>query len=420
MLRLDVRSDAFPDDPDRNYAIPPDNPFVGHAGADEIWALGLRNPWRDGFDRGLGDLYIADVGENRWEEINIGQAGANYGWRMREGPNVFSERHRQRRWDSHQPDPFLRTQLWRCGNRGLRLPRPERGAARTVLLRRFRQWSHLYPADRSAMTGSATERTLEIVFDAGSIDIPVSFGEDARGNLYVVDYDGGIFKLTPKVVSADQADHLQGFGGADMMFGGSGNDILDGGAEDDTLYGGDGFDTAVIHDLLGNALLEMAASGAGVVSSSNGTDALYDVERVQFDDGILALDLDGNAGQAYRLYRAAFDREADQGGLGYWIAELDTGQSDLSLVALSFIRSAEFKATYGDPGSVSDTQFVTLLYANVLDRAPDQAGLQHWLNDLGNGYPREHLLIFFSESIENKANVAEAVEHGIAFIPWTV
>jgi hypothetical protein len=85
---------------------------------------------------------------------------------------------------------------------------------------------------------------------------------------------------------------------------------------------------------------------------------------------------------------------------------------------LSFIRSVEFRATYGDPGTVSDTQFVTLLYANVLDRAPDQAGLQHWLADLSNGYPREHLLVFFSESTENKANVADAVEHGIAFIPW--
>ncbi len=87
---------------------------------------------------------------------------------------------------------------------------------------------------------------------------------------------------------------------------------------------------------------------------------------------------------------------------------------------MSFLQSAEFRTIYGDPGSVSDTQFVTLLYANALDRAPDQGGFEYWLNALSNGYRREHLLISFSESAENKANVAEAVEHGIAFIPWTV
>ena len=81
--------DDFPGDPARNYAIPADNPFVGAAGADEIFALGLRNPWRPSFDRGLGDFYIADVGQTQWEEIDIGQKGANYGWPAFEGPGVF-------------------------------------------------------------------------------------------------------------------------------------------------------------------------------------------------------------------------------------------------------------------------------------------------------------------------------------------
>ena len=90
ILRIDVRSDAFPGDPTRNYAIPADNPFVGAAGADEIWAFGLRNPFRNGFDRGLGDLYIADVGQGNFEEIDIGQKGANYGWSLFEGNTPFN------------------------------------------------------------------------------------------------------------------------------------------------------------------------------------------------------------------------------------------------------------------------------------------------------------------------------------------
>ena len=87
LLRLDVRS--LP------YSIPPSNPFVGREGADEIWAYGLRNPWRFAFDSaGAPDrLYIADVGQNAWEEVNVldaTAAGANYGWRRMEGFHCFN------------------------------------------------------------------------------------------------------------------------------------------------------------------------------------------------------------------------------------------------------------------------------------------------------------------------------------------
>ncbi len=89
LLRIDVDGDDFPADATRNYAIPPNNPFVGLAGDDEIWAYGLRNPWRCSFDRLTGDLYMADVGQGEREEINVLPAGStgghNYGWRLREG-----------------------------------------------------------------------------------------------------------------------------------------------------------------------------------------------------------------------------------------------------------------------------------------------------------------------------------------------
>ena len=89
MLRLDVNGDDFPADDQRNYAIPPTNPFVGITGDDEIWAYGLRNPFRDSFDRLTGDLWIGDVGQINREEIDFQAAdspgGENYGWRLREG-----------------------------------------------------------------------------------------------------------------------------------------------------------------------------------------------------------------------------------------------------------------------------------------------------------------------------------------------
>ena len=83
ILRLDVSSPT-------GYRVPPDNPFVGRDGAKpEIWAYGVRNPWRCSFDRATGDFWMGDVGQNHWEEIDFAPrdqaAGANYGWRLREG-----------------------------------------------------------------------------------------------------------------------------------------------------------------------------------------------------------------------------------------------------------------------------------------------------------------------------------------------
>src|SRR5205823_2713418 len=90
MLRIDVNRNDFPGDPTRHYAIPPSNPFLPQAGVrPEIWAYGLRNPWRNSFDRLTGDLWIGDVGQDEREEVNFQPAastgGENYGWRLREG-----------------------------------------------------------------------------------------------------------------------------------------------------------------------------------------------------------------------------------------------------------------------------------------------------------------------------------------------
>jgi glucose/arabinose dehydrogenase len=96
ILRVDINGDDFPGDPTRNYAVPPDNPFVGIPNAlDEIWAYGVRNPWRFSFDRGTGDLLIGDVGQSSWEEIDFQPAsspgGENYGWDVLEGMHCFED-----------------------------------------------------------------------------------------------------------------------------------------------------------------------------------------------------------------------------------------------------------------------------------------------------------------------------------------
>jgi glucose/arabinose dehydrogenase len=92
LLRIGVDGDDFPADSRRNYTVPADNPFVGTAGDDEIWAYGLRNPWRFTVDPESGLLYIGDVGQNQWEEIDVAPvttAGLNYGWNSFEGEHCY-------------------------------------------------------------------------------------------------------------------------------------------------------------------------------------------------------------------------------------------------------------------------------------------------------------------------------------------
>lgn len=112
------------------------------------------------------------------------------------------------------------------------------------------------------------------------------------------------------------------------------------------------------------------------------------------------------------LYQAAFNRAPDLAGLGYQMTALDNGLT-LVQVANNFIASPEFQRTYG---AVNDTQFVTLLYQNVLHRAPDASGLQYHLTELQSwGQSRAGVLTHFSESPENQANVMGAIQNGIVY-----
>lgn len=182
LLRLDVTNQA-------TYAVPADNPF-----GDEIWAYGLRNPWRFAFDRATGDLYLADVGQNQYEEVDFQLAaspgGENYGWRIMEGLHCFN---------------------------------PPTGCDQTGLVLPVAEYSH---ADGCSITGGYVYRGTQypqlngqyffadycigtiwsLQRDAAgtwqmterlSPNIRISsFGEGADGELYVIDHGGAVYQLT--------------------------------------------------------------------------------------------------------------------------------------------------------------------------------------------------------------------------------
>ncbi|MYM70246.1 DUF4214 domain-containing protein [Pseudoduganella sp. FT55W] len=200
--------------------------------------------------------------------------------------------------------------------------------------------------------------------------------------------------------------------------GSSGDDLLLGQHNGATLHGGAGIDTVVYSDA--DSFFRVTRNGnQAVVNYQFGattSDTLVDVERLLFNTKAIALDIDGNGGQAYRLYQAAFGRTPDQAGLGYWIKALDQGSS-LKQVASQFVASAEFIARNGG-AAVDDAGFVTLLYNNVLHRAPDVAGQQYWFDALHNNATRAEVLVSFSESAENQAALIGVIGNGFEYTPY--
>ena len=227
-------------------------------------------------------------------------------------------------------------------------------------------------------------------------------------------YDTGL-SFGGQVIKGLLAEASQWLAGNDTVLGSAGNDVLAGFGGNDSIDGGTGRDTALFYGLRAGFTVARATDGTLTVtdrSGTNGTDTLRQVERLQFNDQGIAFDTDGTGGMAYRLYQAAFNRQPDQGGLGFQIKTLDAGWN-IAQVAANFIASPEFQATYG---ALNDAQFVTQLYANVLHRAPDAGGLAFHTGNLASGAnTRANVLVGFSESQENQAALIGSIQNGMEY-----
>jgi glucose/arabinose dehydrogenase len=188
MLRIDPRPSGA-----SAYRIPPDNPFVDRDGRDEIWATGLRNPWRYSFDRATGDLWTADVGQNAWEEIDLQAAssngGENYGWDRLEGSH------------QHEGNPPARHELpiyeysHNGGNCSITGGYVYRGAKIANL-----RGAYLFAdfcVGRLRAFVEKNERATEHRFLGPRTGNLSSFGEDQSGELYVMSLEGGVFRIDP-------------------------------------------------------------------------------------------------------------------------------------------------------------------------------------------------------------------------------
>lgn len=199
-----------------------------------------------------------------------------------------------------------------------------------------------------------------------------------------------------------------------VSVGTAGNDYLIGSGNGLSLDGGAGTDTVYYASSRNAFNISRSGDGDAVVRDFRSItgDKLAGVERLLFSDGGYAFDIDGVAGQAYRLYKGAFNRAPDLDGLGFWISQMDHGMS-LQEVASRFLSSPEFTRTYGS--TTSDADLVKLMYQNVLGRAPDAEGNSLWLSHLQSGTTRAELLTDFSESPENQAAVAQLIGNGFAY-----
>ncbi len=194
MLRIDVDSQS----PDNNYRIPPDNPFAGNTSGfkEEIYAYGLRNPWRFSFDSVTGNLWVADVGQNSIEEIDIVESGVNYGWNITEGSSCFNP-------PSGCSITGLQTPVWEYDHslgasvtggyvyRGTLVPELKGKYIYTDFVS-GRIWSLEYDGVNPPVNTQLIDSDLSIA----------SLGVGRDNELYFLAFDGKIYRIQPTILTS--------------------------------------------------------------------------------------------------------------------------------------------------------------------------------------------------------------------------
>ncbi|MFT5150913.1 MAG: glucose/arabinose dehydrogenase [Planctomycetota bacterium] len=211
--------------------VDPSNPFVGNGSVnDEIWATGIRNPWRFSFDRLTGDMWVGDVGQNAIEEINFeaaGDGGRNYGWRCMEG-NSCTGLSGCTCQSAALTDP-VKDFNHSGGNCSVTGGYRYRGSAIPSLQGTYfygdycssKIWSFEF---NGSSISNLVERTAQLEPALGTISLISSFGEDAQGEIYIIDYaDGEIYKIVPTCGSSNYCSTAPNSAGSGAVMSSSGS-----------------------------------------------------------------------------------------------------------------------------------------------------------------------------------------------------
>lgn len=185
VLRIDVDRQEV----GRAYAVPADNPFVGRQGArPEVWAWGLRNVWRMSFDPATGELWAGDVGQNAREEINVIVRGGNYGWNWREGRIPF-------RQGGPPASAFVEPVLDYGRDQGISVTGGVVAGPGAPDWARGRYLFADFGSRRLWSLDAASKDPASLRLEGRAPQSPSSFGLDRQGRVYVVGYEGGIFRV---------------------------------------------------------------------------------------------------------------------------------------------------------------------------------------------------------------------------------
>ena len=205
-------------------------------------------------------------------------------------------------------------------------------------------------------------------------------------------------------------DALVGTADDDTLSGLDGSDVLTGGGGNDAIDGGAGIDTAIYSGLFRSyTVAHNGGSGTVAGGAEGGADTLTSIEVIEFMDGRFVFDADGFAAQVTRLYDTVLQRGPDQVGLDLWVDVLSDGRATLKDVANGFLSSIEFQTL---TGNLTNEEYVEFLFVNALGRASDADGKAFWVGKLASGSDRADLLIGFSESLEHRAQTADLVDQG--------
>jgi len=288
---------------------------------------------------------------------------------------------------------------------------------------------YLYGANNSYNTGNdnyqfATNGEILTIWDAAGADV-FDFSNQPHavdvsllaGEFSSVGYlDGEARSAINNIAIAFDVviENAIGSDYADTIVGNSADNVITGGLGDDRLFGEGGSDIAVIDVAYGGGQIVFTDGGVEI-SSSQGVDFLQSIEAVRFSDGMLSLsssDLPVRladvalVGRVVSLYQAALDREPDSAGLNFWVDSYTSG-FEIMTISQNFVDSIEFSEMFSIG---SNAEYLDTLYQNVLGRSGDEGGVGFWLSALGSGHSYAEVLLGFSGSLENQQQVASLLE----------